>query len=502
MTEPIIISSDLEAREHCKDPEFRALLRRELWYQGNFEHALRPHGQAQVHKFIEDTQKKAPGPRPFCAETHRRWGKSHYFLARGVGRCLRLPGQRFIYALPTKEDAKDIVIPNLSRVIEGCPAELRPKKSGLTWTFQNPRWKDKEAVSTIAVAGINSDKDAGRGGGCDEVVVDEAGYVLNLEYWLREVAGPQFVGRYNATCSLISSTPKTMSHPYIQKYIPEAKAFNRYIRIRGSDNPDFTPADRDILHQIVGPEDSIAWRREIECEHITDEEDMIVPEFTCSKAEIVKKIRRPDFFYPDICADVGYADYTHILFGYVHFTEQKLIIEDEIWVHYRTLGELADLIHRAENELYNPKDIGEEPYKRLRRVADATPIDLETLARDHGLPFGAAAKHNADATIAQLRTAIQERTIMIHPRCKQLLYQLENGIWNERRTDFVRNETLGHCDGIKALSYMIRMARWRINPKPAEMSHTRQTVSSSKFKYIPPSSGRSDNPIVRALRRG
>ena len=40
------------------------------------------------------------------------------------------------------------------------------------------------------------------------------------------------------------------------------------------------------------------------------------------------------------------------------------------------------------------------------------------------------------------------------------------GLWNEKRTDFIRTDTLGHCDGIASLMYGIRSIDTTTNPIP------------------------------------
>ena len=75
-------------------------------------------------------------------------------------------------------------------------------------------------------------------------------------------------------------------------------------------------------------------------------------------------------------------------------------------------------------------------------------------------------KHDKDVTMSGVRTAINSGKIMIDPKCERLIYQLENGVWNDKRTDWVRSEELGHCDGISALAYFNRCAKWRRNPFP------------------------------------
>lgn len=494
------------AREYAYRPEVAAAVKRELWYQGRLRYGLRRHGQRRAWDFVEAGQAKSPTPHPYVLEFHRRLGKSHLILMRMVARCLSRPEQRCLYGLPTERDALRIVIPNLARVLEDCPPELRPRKAGMTWYFENPAWGEAGKLSELSVIGINHNPEGGRGAGVDEACVDEAGYCEHLEHWLRNVVGPQFIGRHKPTLVLISTPPKTMDHPFIKTYIPLARSCGRYLKIPCSENDDFGEEDREICRIAVGREDSIAWRREMLCEHVTDPSAMIVPEWLDAEAELTREVERPVFFQPESAGDLGWEDYAHILFGYVDFRRQTLVVEDEIWRHYTTPGDLARMWREKEEALYAgapPEGPWENrfrvPYLRnMLRLVDAPALTVAGLTHDHGLEVFAAAKHDRDATIAELRSVVQERRVVIHPRCEQLLYQLKNGIWDEKRRDWVRSSELGHCDGIAALGYMVRQARWRENPQPPRKVRyaEEETFLRLDDDDVP------DHPIARLWRGG
>ena len=124
--------------------------------------------------------------------------------------------------------------------------------------------------------------------------------------------------------------------------------------------------------------------------------------------------------------------------------------------------------------------------------ADATLQQLIDFQTDHGLTVEPAMKHDKDATLATLRTNIQEEKIIIDPKCSRLIYQLENGVWNEERTKWLRSSELGHCDGVAALGYFVRMARWRKNPWPKGVYDPRST-----FDYY----HKEDSKAVHFIRR-
>ena len=149
-----------------------------------------------------------------------------------------------------------------------------------------------------------------------------------------------------------------------------------------------------------------------------------------------------------------------MLFGYVDFLQQKLVVEDEVWVHYKSTGQIADLLLDKMDEVWPDK-----PFKP-HIFADAPLQQLIDFQVDHRIVVEPAMKHDKDATLSQLRTCILTNKVHINPRCERLIYQLENGVWNDQRTKWTRSDQLGHCDGIAALGYFVRSARWRRNPFP------------------------------------
>ena len=451
----------IEARERIfASPHAFAEQVRDFWLRGDLEFLLRPNGQTTAYRFIHECRRRKDFFKPIVLETHRRLGKTFLKIVIAAEVALSSPGRRVIYGLPTEEDYEFIVVPNMNRFLELCPMDLRPTVRGTTWTFRNPTWPEGSAPSTLEIFGINKNKDAGRGGGCDAVFVDEAGYHKHLEYWLKNVAAPQLMGRGSRPFMILSSTPpESMAHPFITTYCHQAIQTKRYIGIRASENQDCTEEDKEIVKGIIGSETSIAWLREMEIQHVSDPSKMIVPEVLRCAEELFREWTRPDYFFPLAVGDLGWEDYCHILFAYVDFENQRLVIEDEIHEHYVTTGTLAGLWRDKERERF-----ADLPH-RIRRSADAQPLVLAGLSSDHHLPCSSVIKHDADATLARLRTGITQGRVAIHPRCTSLIYQLQNGVRDDKGK-WVRSDLVGHCDGIAALAYAYRLAPWQENPVP------------------------------------
>src|SRR5690606_400644 len=119
-----------------------------------------------------------------------------------------------------------------------------------------------------------------------------------------EVLGFQFIGRDEPLLGMVSTPPRSMSHPFIVKYIPEAKARRRHLVIPASKNPDYTEQDKKVVIDICHGEDTIAYRREAECEHVTDEEAMVVPEWIKARASSFVEFEPPSYYFPMVTMDL------------------------------------------------------------------------------------------------------------------------------------------------------------------------------------------------------
>jgi len=449
------------------------------WLESSLDYLLRPNSQLQIYNFTKEWKQENPDRvGPLVWNCHRRIGKSYLLVAMCIERCLRYPNQEVRFGAPTATHAKQIVAPLIKMILQDCPDELYPHKSRNQWHFKNPAWGKRRAESIFYLVSCKDEADDQRGMGSDMVVLDECGFIPNLDYVVDSVFIHHFSGREDPLFILSSTPPKTVDHPWVMKYLAAAKRENRYIKLSTEENPDFTDRDKELLLAVLGSEKMTPWKREALCMCISDEESLIIPEFTKTKADVVfTHYERPEYFFPHICIDLGCVDFTAVLFGYVDFKKQQLIIEDEYVEHYKSLGEIAKAIKEKEEQLY-----GKCIYP-VRRFGDNDTLDLTTLRIDYGLPISAADKYGREPAIAELRTAFSEGKVKINSRCEHLIFQLENGLRDEKGK-WVRTGTCGHCDAIAALVYLNRMINWHANPYPLHRSMDPQSFYPAARKKI------------------
>lgn len=451
----------------------------QAWRNGDLTWMLRPGGQVRFYEWVS----RLPyGSDPICALIHRRFGKSFVACALLVERCLQRPHQFTRFGAPTFKQVEDIVMPHLSMILSTCPEELRPQHRDDKWIFRNPAWDEPGAQSEFQLVPCNYKKgEYLRGMACDEYALDEVRDIENLEYLVNDVLAPQFVGRDDPRGILITTMPKSLDHAFIQKVKPRAEAKGRYFLLSAADNPDWTEEDDRIVADGCGGRETTSYRREVYCEPVSDESALITPEAQRFKDELfVEGYQRPMYFCPYVVMDTGWVDFTAVLFCYVDFHNRKLVFEDEIVLHYRTLGEIAELVKAKEAELYGPHQPSRGPqgkplWTEVRRRADMTELDLQSMGRDHKLYFLPVEKYELYENVAKFRDRLLLRQVRVLPAAKQLRHQLLHGIYNEKRTNFLRSDTMGHWDAGIAACYANRMVRWEENPYPPEYVDLSQT---------------------------
>lgn len=216
---------------------------------------------------------------------------------------------------------------------------------------------------------------------------------------------------------------------------------------------------------------------EFMCNLQIDQEKMVVGEFNKELQEkIVREVPFPDFFDAYVAMDIGFIDMTAVLFAYYDFRTQQTVILDELVINGTklTTDYLAANIKEKEFSLFQYPST-KLPVPVYLRVADNNnQILLNDLNRLHNLIFVPTAKDNKDAQINELKMRLKTERIIIHPRCKNLIYHLKSAKWDKQRKSFIRipshpHEGLlgGHCDALDALLYLIRNVQTYKNPYPA-----------------------------------
>jgi hypothetical protein len=426
--------------------------RRQIWESGNIVDFILDVNQKEVY-----TQYKTSKRKRHIAVFARQMGKSFGLLTIADQECRLRPGITVCYIAPRLNQAKKIVRSTFTDLHRTCPVELRPKYMTQESAYVYPNG------SRIEMSGFNAGEiEAMRGPKAHLIIVDECGFMTDLKYGLRSVLTPK-LNSTKGSMLLCSTLPKSAAHEYWE-FVKRAEFDGTLFRKDIYQCPRYTKEDIEGFAEEMGGFDSIDFRREFLNEMITDQESAVFPEATEEKlATITSEHKRPAFYDSYVSMDIGFRDYTAVLFAYYDFIKGKVIIEDEILLKGNkvTTTSLTTLVKAKELDLFGAK----KPY--LRISDNNNPIFLNELAMaPHDLSFMPTAKDNKEAAISKVRLLIQQEKLVVNPRCKNLINHLKYATWNSKRTGFDRDLQNGHFDAADAIIYMIRNINFQKNPYP------------------------------------
>lgn len=395
----------------------------------------------------------------------RRLGKSYTLCVLAIQTCLGKKNAEVKYLADTQKNVKNIIRPLMQELIASAPLDIRPieKRAEGIWYFPS-------TGSIIKIMGCDGGRaESARGGNSDLCLIDEAGFVDDLDYIIKSILNPTTL-LTKGKIILASTPPKTPTHDFVT-FMNQAKIDGSFVRKTIYDNPRLTVEDIErVAEEDCRGKNTVAFKREYLAEVVKDDNYDIVPEFTEEvRNETVKAWKRPAYYDTYVSMDIGTKDLTVVLFAYYDFKAGKVIIEDEYAVRGKdfTTSVLAKNVKLKEAEHFSDPFTLEvkKPYKR---VSDNALLLINDLRKDYGLNFIATKKDDAESALNNLRVCIANKTIIINPRCIILINHLEAGVWNKQKTSFARSDNMdAHFDAIDALKYLIRNIDFNHNPYPA-----------------------------------
>lgn len=471
--------------------------KQELWRRGNLKWKLHKH-QRKMYDLI----KAADASDYFVLLCSRRTGKTFTLLIIALEECLKQPNFIVNLASTTQKELHRAIYPNLAEILKDCPNDVRPVFKAQQSLYQFPNG------SRLIIAGTNNGhQDDLRGGTSNLNLIDEAGQIDNLRYLIGSVMNPMTATTLGRT--IIASTPApTSGHDFFT--ISEiARLRDTFIRFTIYDSGHLDQAAIEKIYKecmetdaVDTLEDSDTFRREYMCEWITDSNRKIIKQWKGNNRLIQGADTTHDhyqFYHKYLGIDFGFKrDFTAILWAHYNFDEAKLYIEDE----YVNKG-VATITSRLQQVIKDREAILWPNLPVYMRWSDNDqPQMLSQMAVDYDLTINATAKGpgSLQAGVNKVQIWVQNKKIIVDPKCKQLIGCLDFGIWNTTLEKFDRTEAYGHFDALMALIYLVRNIDIQTCPipllhnidhskmhVPAEMLSGMDRQTMNAFKAIVPS---------------
>ena len=304
--------------------------------------------------------------------------------------------------------------------------------------------------------------DDSRGQRAHLCVVDEAGFVDELDYLVASVLRPQTLTT-GGRILIVSTPPVTPAHDFYM-YAMRAQSKSAYIVLTLDDNKHISNKEKEILLAEMGGRQSTQAKREAFCQFVVDETRAIVPEYTAeADQEIVSPVPPLTWEFPLVAMDVGFEDLHAILYGYWDWNRAVLCVQAEDALQRATTDRIAATMRGTEARIWSDRKRQEDPV----RWTDVDPRLVADLGHEHRIAVIQTAKDDLEAQVNAVRLLVKARKLQIDPSCKLLRHTLLVGIWNKARTSFERAPGIGHADMVAAVIYMARNANRFDNPYPA-----------------------------------
>jgi hypothetical protein len=391
----------------------------------------------------------------------RRIGKTWVLTAAALKQCLEQPGSRVLFLSTTTDQVSEICDQTFSLILESCPDDIKPtfKQKTNKYVFKNGseiRIKGMDHVGPNAIRGIKAHL----------VIFDEACFMNHLNDLISSVVMPMVIFLMIRRPPR-STPPASAGHDsvdIIRKCENEGSLVVKDLLV--AEDVLYSRSQIDTFIAESGGMENTVCQREYFCKIITETDLAVFPACTEDhmRANIVKEVQIPRYD-PDlyVSMDIGWRDFTVILFAYWDFLEAKLCIMEEVVFpkNSATTSAIAEVIHRTEERLWPNRKV-------TKRICDTDPRMIADLRLLSGIRFTATKKDNKEAKINQANLMFINSQIQIDPKCKTLIDHCKYGVWKENRSEYQRSKTMGHFDALDALVYLVRNINRKHNPLPGE----------------------------------
>jgi len=419
---------------------------RELWLRGDLEFLLWPQ-QLAIWEQLQNLPRDVVEFIILCA---RQFGKSTVGVIYALSEAIKNRDCCILIMGPDTRQTKDIVGPKMRFLTRTAPPglikQMKAENRYHVYHDLNPRAND---YTEIVIGGMNENSSSHRGKTVHKILIEEIVDVHEDDFMhsLRSDLGPALTHSRDAKIIFLTTLPKYPHHPFITETLPKAELKNAVARFTIEDNIALTPEQRRNATELAGGLESTDYKREFMCEIVRDKRIVCLPDY-------IPSVNVRDFHLPleskkTVTIDWGgVRDKTcAVLHTYDYLSDLDLIWDERVFEP----NTATSTIIRECREM-------EMGHKINARFIDAPPqLVCVDLMQDHDYIASLPEKLDWRASLNTLNVRFGQGKALIHPRCKFLRVSAESGILNKNRTDFQRSEILGHCDGIAAMMYGIRM---------------------------------------------
>lgn len=441
---------DLSKMSDTQRRASNALIRR-----GNLRHLLHEK-QQQLYDLTQSNSEA-------MIYSSRKVGKSYAMVVLGIEHCLRKPDQIVKHVFPTLTLAKEVVSELMGKILPFLPEDLQPRAyrgARPHWVFPNGSVYHINGADPSAANGL-------RGPRSDLFLLDE------ICFWDKGSFSDTLFGAIIPQQTTVpvrivyaSTPPEDTSHPSLDIVIQKMIKIKTLVKFTIYDSPLMTPEKIKELENLYANKPN-QWKREYLAELVANDDRRVCPEFSNEHhvMEYLPLDRDPQVYDGKVeyagfvVADYGIVDNAGILACWYDHIDNKMVVDFEHTEKAMGLRKFKEVLDTFEESVLDwccsvdyCIDVFEQAGFELRS--------------EYMLSFRRPSKGKIEDQVGVLRNALANNRIVINPRCKQLILQLEQGLWKDtdKVKDFERSDQHGHLDLIAALVYAVKFCPWGRRP--------------------------------------
>jgi hypothetical protein len=431
-----LLEAEVESQKKHKDS---------LWYAGDLRFLLHDAQKVIYDDFYRLNNRETI---LLCA---RRFGKSFLGLILCLEYAIKNPRTIVRFIPPEIKQAYGICLPNMGKLEQLWPTGL------IQYVASEKAWKIGRG-SWLYLGGFDSQKDASRGSEASFIVCDEAGFTNpeQYNYILKSVLKPQMLTTRGKM--IILSTPSRIpSHPFMTETVSDAKLEGRLHKYTIYDNPMLDDEQIAEAKRDCGGEDTEDYKREYLCEVIRSASMSVLPRYSAEKC--IENFELDHYWYRAIIGDFGGVTDLTVIHAIAYRYRSNcdgdvMFIDERVYDANTTTKEIVEGITELHKLYIKTSKAPEQDDTAYLDCPGQLQVDLNN---QHNLNVRIPIKDEFHSGVNLINLYINQNRIKLHPRCKFTAMTFEAARFNDRRTDYIRNPVLGHCDAIASAIYGIRM---------------------------------------------
>ncbi len=450
----------------------------ELWMRGDLEFLL----WEQQLPIWEKLQNLPEGIVEFVILCARQFGKSYLGVIYALSEAIKTRYGWILIVGPDVKQTSDIVGPRMRKICRSAPPGLVvPMKASNRYHVYHDLDRSASDYTEIVIAGFNENSSSQRGKTVHRILIEEIVDVPEDDFLtaIRSDLGPAMLHSDNGKIVYLTTPPKYPSHPFVTETLVQAKLDDALAVFTIEDNIALSAQQKANAIKLAGGINSFDYKREYLCEIGRDPRIICLPDYDAARN--VRIFGLPLVAFMCVTIDWGgVRDKTvAILHCYDYLTNKHLLWDERVFEPNTS----TDIILKSVKEMEGHHTI----WHRWVDAPGQLIVDLNTPIHQHTselcYPCSLPIKDDWQAALNNLNVAFALEKTWIHPRCKFLQVSAESGILNKNKTDFDRNDALGHMDGVAAMMYAERMV-----DRESPFGSGREAMDYLQNNAIPPRS--------------